>query len=52
MYINKNVKSANHIFYIRTKMRDKLRRFLFKKKPTIIHYPIIPPLQSCYKKNF
>ena len=38
MYINKNVKSANHIFYIRTKMRDKLRRFLFKKNTD--HYSL------------
>lgn len=53
MKINKNVKTSNHIFYIRVKQRDKLQKYLKKNNiETLIHYPIIPPLQKYYKKQF
>jgi dTDP-4-amino-4,6-dideoxygalactose transaminase len=39
-----------HIFVIRSKMRDKLQQYLYKNGiNTVIHYPIPPHLQSCYK---
>lgn len=54
MKIDKNIDPANHIFYIRIKQRDKLKKYLDKKKiETLIHYPLIPPLQKYYvKKKF
>lgn len=39
-----------HIFNIRTKYRDKLMKFLNDNSiGTLIHYPIPPHLQKCYK---
>jgi hypothetical protein len=53
MEVLKDAKPANHIFYIRTKFRNQLVNF-FKKTgiETLIHYPIIPPLQKVYKKLY
>ena len=49
----KNVKTSNHIFYIRVKQRDKLQKYLKKNNiETLIHYPLIPPLQKYYKNQF
>lgn len=40
-----------HIFPIRTKQRDKLQNYLGEKGvQTIIHYPIPPHKQECYKE--
>ena len=53
MEVLKNIKPSNHIFYIRTKFRNQLVQFLKKSQiETLIHYPIIPPLQKFYKNKF
>ena len=53
MEVLKDAKPANHIFYIRTKFRNQLVNFLKKTGiETLIHYPIIPPLQKVYKKLY
>lgn len=40
-----------HLFVIRTAERDKLRRFLAESNiQTLIHYPIPPHKQDCFKK--
>jgi dTDP-4-amino-4,6-dideoxygalactose transaminase len=53
MEVLKDTKPANHIFYIRTKFRNQLVNFLKKSGvETLIHYPIIPPLQKVYKKLY
>jgi dTDP-4-amino-4,6-dideoxygalactose transaminase len=53
MKILEDTKPGNHIFYIRTKLRNQLVKFLIKSGiETLIHYPIIPPLQKFYKKKF
>ena len=50
---DKKVVSANHIFLIKTKIRNDLQSFLANLKiETIIHYPIIPPMQNYYYKNY
>ena len=46
------VQSSHHIFLILVNNRDKLQKYLFKNNiETIIHYPIIPFDQKCYKNN-
>lgn len=58
----KNIKNKNiilpkididhvwHLFVIRTKFRDKLQKYLNENNiQTIIHYPIPPHKQECYK---
>ncbi|HEC1763944.1 TPA: DegT/DnrJ/EryC1/StrS family aminotransferase [Campylobacter lari] len=58
----KNIKNENiilpkididhvwHLFVIRTKFRDKLQKYLNEHNvQTIIHYPIPPHKQECYK---
>ncbi|EAJ1254693.1 DegT/DnrJ/EryC1/StrS family aminotransferase [Campylobacter lari] len=58
----KNIKNENiilpkididhvwHLFVIRTKFRDKLQKYLNENNiQTIIHYPIPPHKQKCYK---
>lgn len=50
MEVLNDVKPTNHIFYIRTKYRNRLVMFLKESGiETLIHYPIIPPLQKVYK---
>jgi len=40
-----------HLFPIRTKRRDELQRYLTEKGiQTLIHYPIAPHKQECYKE--
>lgn len=40
-----------HLFVIRTKKRDELQNYLNSKQiQTIIHYPIPPHKQACYKE--
>jgi dTDP-4-amino-4,6-dideoxygalactose transaminase len=40
-----------HLFPIRCKQRDKLQKYLAKKGiETLIHYPIPPHKQLCYKE--
>ena len=40
-----------HIFTIRTKKRDELQKYLSENGvQTIIHYPIPPHKQECYKE--
>ncbi len=40
-----------HLFVIRTKERDKLQKYLVDNKiQTLIHYPIPPHKQLCYKE--
>ena len=40
-----------HIFTIRTKKRDELQKFLMENGvQTIIHYPIPPHKQECYRE--
>jgi dTDP-4-amino-4,6-dideoxygalactose transaminase len=40
-----------HIFAIRTLMRDELQNYLFENGvQTVIHYPIPPHKQACYKE--
>lgn len=47
------VQSSHHIFLILVNNRDKLQKYLFKKNiETIIHYPIIPSDQKCYKHYY
>lgn len=61
-YYMKNIKNENiilpkididhvwHLFVIRTKFRDKLQKYLNENNiQTIIHYPIPPHKQECYK---
>jgi dTDP-4-amino-4,6-dideoxygalactose transaminase len=53
MEVQKNVMPSNHIFYIRTKFRNQLVNFLNESQiETLIHYPIIPPLQKFYKNKY
>jgi dTDP-4-amino-4,6-dideoxygalactose transaminase len=48
--ILENAKSVFHIFNIRTKKRDQLKEYLFENGiETLIHYPIPPHLQECFK---
>jgi dTDP-4-amino-4,6-dideoxygalactose transaminase len=47
--VTKNVKSAWHLFVIRTRHRHALRSYLKSKNiDSLIHYPIPPHLQSAY----
>ena len=42
---------VHHLFVIRTKERDKLQTYLAKNDiQTLIHYPIPPHKQECYKE--
>ena len=48
---SKNIEHAWHLFVVRTKNRNKLKKFLHKKKiQTIIHYPIPPHRQVAFKE--
>ena len=48
--ILKNAKSVFHIFNIRTSKRNRLKEFLAQNGiETLIHYPIPPHLQDCFK---
>ena len=39
-----------HLFVVRTKQRDNFQKYLLDNKiQTIIHYPIPPHKQECYK---
>jgi len=50
---DKEQQPSNHIFAILVKNRDKLKEYLEKNNiETIIHYPIIPPLQKFYKEKY
>lgn len=45
-----NIDHVWHLFVIRTKFRDKLQKYLNENNvQTIIHYPIPPHKQECYK---
>ena len=47
------VQSSHHIFLILVNNRDKLQKYLFNNNiETIIHYPIIPSDQKCYKHYY
>jgi dTDP-4-amino-4,6-dideoxygalactose transaminase len=42
---------VHHIFAIRTRQRDKLQAYLAENGiQTLIHYPIPPHKQACYKE--
>lgn len=46
-------RSSWHLFVVRTKYRDKLAKYLLEQNiQTIIHYPIPPHKQECYKIEF
>ncbi|MBL6655226.1 MAG: DegT/DnrJ/EryC1/StrS family aminotransferase, partial [Flavobacteriaceae bacterium] len=48
--IHKSAKSVFHIFNIRTKKRDQLKKYLNENGvETLIHYPIPPHLQKCFE---
>ena len=50
--IEKNTKSSFHLFVIRVKARNKLKKFLESKKiQTMIHYPKSLPELNIFKKN-
>lgn len=53
-YANEDSSGVFHLYVIRTKYREALRSFLFKKGiGTMIHYPIPPHLQEAYAElNF
>jgi dTDP-4-amino-4,6-dideoxygalactose transaminase len=45
-------KSSNHLFVIKTKKRNKLKKYLNKKKiSTGIHYPLALPEVPLFKKK-
>ena len=50
--INGNINShVWHLFVIRTERRDELKEYLEKNEvQTVIHYPISPHKQKCYKE--
>lgn len=51
-YKNLNIDHVYHLYVIRTKQRDKLRKFLLTKKiVTGIHYPVPIHLQPAYKNK-
>jgi dTDP-4-amino-4,6-dideoxygalactose transaminase len=55
--LNKNVEHAWHLFVVKCKFRDKLKKFLETNKiETMIHYPLPPHKQIAFeefnKKNF
>lgn len=48
-----NGEHVYHIFRIRCRKRDELQKFLYEKGiQTLIHYPVPPFLQNCYKNEF
>ena len=48
---NKNIEHAWHLFVIKCKLRNKLRKFLNKNNiQTMIHYPLPPHKQSAFKE--
>ena len=48
--VRENATCVNHLYVIRTKYREKLIEYLNKNEiSTIVHYPIPPHLQECYK---
>ena len=49
-YEDSDSRSANHLFVIKTNQRDELQLYLESKGiGTLIHYPVPPHLQQCYK---
>ncbi len=49
-YVNNDATHVFHIYNVRSNFRDKLMSYLGEKGiSTLIHYPIPPHLQSCYK---
>jgi len=49
--VSENVSSVWHQYVIRVSKRDELKEFLLSKGiGTLIHYPIPPHLQECYKE--
>ena len=50
-FVKKDTLHAWHLFIIRCKKRNQLKKFLFKNRiKTMIHYPIPPHRQKAYKK--
>ena len=48
--IHNSAKSVFHIFNVRTRRRDQLKKYLYENGiETLIHYPIPPHLQKCFK---
>lgn len=48
--IHKSAKSVYHIFNVRTKKRDHLKKYLNENGiETLIHYPTPPHLQKCFE---
>lgn len=51
--LSDDLKSVWHLFVVRTDARDQLAKFLFNNGiNTMIHYPIPPHLQDCYRQNY
>jgi dTDP-4-amino-4,6-dideoxygalactose transaminase len=49
--LNKNVEHAWHLFVVKCKFRDKLKKFLEANKiETMIHYPLPPHKQIAFKE--
>ena len=50
-FLNKNIEHAWHLFVIKCKYRDKLKKYLKKNNiQTMIHYPIPPHKQAAFKE--
>ncbi len=50
-FVKKDTLHAWHLFIIRCKKRNQLKKYLFKNRiKTMIHYPIPPHRQKAYKK--
>lgn len=50
-FFNKNIEHAWHLFVIKCKYRDKLKKYLKKNNiQTMIHYPIPPHKQAAFKE--
>ena len=49
--LRENATTVNHLYVIKTKYREKLIEYLTEHEiSTIVHYPIPPHLQECYKE--
>ena len=50
-YVLPNAEPVWHLYVVRSKKRDKIKALLESKNIfTMIHYPVPPHLQACYKK--
>jgi len=50
---NSDLAHVWHLFVIKTQKRDALRKYFTEKEiETLIHYPIPPHKQACYKTDF